>query len=101
MALTPVPITLSQAQAKLADWQAALEAASTGQSYSVEGQTLTRQDVETIRAEIQRWHNTVTALQQRLTSGTIRPMGAQATFPAPGQGAGGIIPVDVWESGLT
>ena len=66
----------------------ALEAASTGSSYSIEGQTLTRQDVTTIRAEIQRWHNTVNAITDRL-NGTVRPMGATACFPAPGSGSSG------------
>ena len=91
----PSPTTLAQAQARLAQWQEALEAASTGSSYSIEGQTLTRQDVPTIRAEIQRWHNTVTAITQRL-KGRVRPMGATAAFDAPGRGAGGIIPQDLW-----
>ena len=101
MVLSPPPITLADAQAKLAAWQTALEAASTGASYSVEGQTVTRQDVDVIRAEIQRWHNTVTALQQRLSGGTIRPLGAQASFPTPGSGAWGIIPGTLWTDGRT
>ena len=91
----PSPTTLAQAQARLADWQAALEAASTGSSYSIEGQTVTRQDVPTIRAEIQRQHNTVTAIAQRL-KGSVRPMGATALFNAPGGGAGGIISDAMW-----
>lgn len=84
--LPPSPITLANAQGQLANWMKALEAASTGASYSIEGQTLTRQDVPTIRAEIQRWHVTVTAITERL-NGRVRPMGAVACFPAPG-GAG-------------
>ena len=83
MALEPSPITLDQAQTRLAEWNRALEAASTGASYSVEGQTVTRQDVNLIRAEVQRWHNTVNAITQRL-QGTVRPMGAVASFPPPG-----------------
>jgi hypothetical protein len=88
-------MTLASAQARLAAWNAALEAASTGFSYSIEGQTVTRQDIGQIRAEIRRWHNTVVALQQRL-NGTVRPLGAQAVFDPPGQGAGGIIPGSLW-----
>lgn len=95
MALTPAPVTLASAQAQLANWQAALEAASTGASYSIEGQTVTRQDITLIRAEIRRWSNTVAAITQRL-NGTVRPLGAQALFPTPGSGAGGIIPDALW-----
>jgi len=85
MALTPSPMTLAQAQASLAQWQTALEHASTGASYSIGGRTLTRQDVTAIRAEIQRWHNTINAIRARL-NGAVRPMGAVASFPPPGRG---------------
>jgi len=83
--LPPSPITLAQAQERLADWLSALEAASTGASYSIEGQTVTRQDIESIRGEVRRWHNTVLAITARL-QGTSRPLGAQAMFAAPGSG---------------
>ena len=79
MALKPSPITLASAQAQLASWNAALEAASTGASYSIEGQTVTRQDVTLIRAEIRRWHNTVVAITQRL-NGTTRPCAVENGF---------------------
>jgi len=99
--LPPAPLTLAYAQDRLADWLRALEAASTGASYSIEGQTVTRQDVPTIRAEVQRWSNTVTAITQRL-NGTVRPMGATAAFPAPlGGGGGGIIPDGLWRDWRT
>ena len=93
--LKPAPMTLAYATEQLAQWHKALEATSSGQSYSIGGRTLTRQDVQTVRDEIQRWHNTVTALQAR-QQGNVRPLGAQVTFPAPGKGAGGIIPVELW-----
>lgn len=96
----PAPITIAYAQERLADWMRALEAASTGSSYSIEGQTVTRQDVTAIRAEIQRWHNTVTTLTAR-QQGHVRPLGAQAVFPAPGSGAGGIIPDGLWSDWRT
>lgn len=100
--LPPSPITLAQAQDRLTEWLSALEAASTGASYSVEGQTVTRQDIPTIRGEIQRWHNTVLAITQRL-QGTVRPLGAQAMFPTPGRGGTGgqIIPESLWRNPLT
>ena len=88
-------MTLQYAQARLADWLKALEYASTGATYSIEGQTVTRQDVEQIRAEIQRWHNTVNALKAD-AQGLSRPLGAQAVFPTPGQGTAGIIPQSLW-----
>lgn len=90
-------ITLPDAIQNLRDWLAALQATAAGQSYSIGGRTLTRQDNDTIRAEIQRWHNTVTALEAE-ARGQQRPLGATASFPAPGGavGGGGIIPGSVW-----
>lgn len=87
MALEPSPTTLAEAQRQLAQWMAALEAASTGQSYSIDGQTVTRQTVTEIRAEIRRWHNTVNAIRLRL-AGRVRPLGAQVAFPVPGTNGG-------------
>lgn len=100
--LPPSPITLAQAQDRLNDWLGALEAASTGASYSIEGQTVTRQDVDTIRGEVKRWNNTVLAITARL-QGKTRPLGSQALFPAPGRGATGgvIVPDSAWSSPLT
>lgn len=97
MALTPSPMTLAQAQAQLTNWLTALEHASTGGSYSIGGRTLTRQDIPTIRAEVQRWHNSVNAIVQRL-NGTIRPMGATASFPAPGSGGTAMLPFSDWRN---
>lgn len=100
MSLAPAPFTLEYAREQLANWHSALEAASTGATYSIDGQTVTRQDIPQIRAEIQRWHNTVTALTLRL-QGNVRPLGAVACFPVPGRGAGGIIPQSLWTDGRT
>ena len=93
-------LTLGEAQDTLRRWMAALDAASNGQAYSIGGRSLTRQDIPTIRAEIQRWHNTVTALEQE-AAGRQRPLGAQASFAAPGQGTGGLIPGSLWVDGRT
>lgn len=100
MALSPSPTTLADAQAQLANWQTALSHAASGGSYAIGGRTLTRQDVPTIRAEIQRWHNTVTAINERL-QGRVRPMGATASFPSPGSGVAGIVPQDLWSDWRT
>lgn len=96
MAQTPT-LTVAQAKEQLQNWLNALEACSTGSTYSIAGRSLTRQDVPTIRAEIQRWHGTVTTLEQA-AAGNIKPMGASAAFPAPGSGAGpaGIYPQSLW-----
>ena len=93
-------VTLPKAQAQLREWMQALERCSSGASYSLGGRTLTRQDVTTIRAEIQRWHNTVTALEAA-AAGNCRPLGAVASFPAPGAGtgAGGLVSGSDWNSG--
>jgi len=93
--IQPSVMTLAYAQEQLGHWMAALQAASTGSSYSVEGQTVTRQDIPRIREEIQRWHNTVATVQAR-GQGKTRAMGSQVAFPAPGGGSGGIIPQSLW-----
>lgn len=97
-------VTYTEAIANLRQWTEALQATALGQSYSIGGRTLTRQDNETIRSEIRRWHNTVTAMEAEQAGKAARPLGAQAAFPTPGSSptAGGvIIPGSAWESGLT
>lgn len=94
-------VTLTEAQAQLRAWIDARAAIASGQSYSIGGRTLTRQDADTIEANIRRWHNTVAALEAQ-ARGQSRPLGSTAAFPAPGRGAGGgIIPADVWSDGRT
>ncbi len=101
MAQTP-PISLAEAKEQLQNWMQALEACSTGANYSIGGRSLTRQDVPTIRAEIQRWHNAVTTIEAA-QNGYQRPLGASAAFPAPGAGTGpaGIIPQSLWNDWRT
>lgn len=88
MALPPSPITEAYAREQLDNWLAALEAASKGSSYSIGDRSLTRQDLPAIRAEIQRWHNTLSTLGER-AKGRRRSMVAQASFATPGAGTGG------------
>lgn len=45
-------MTLAEAETALAAWDAALVAASRNQSYSIEGRSLTRADVDEIRQTI-------------------------------------------------
>ena len=92
-------VSYAEAAAHLKEWTAALQATATGQSYSIGGRTLTRQDNQTIRAEIRRWHNTVTSLEAD-RRGETRPLGAQARFPTPG-GRGRIVSQSLWEDGRT
>ena len=84
---TTLPLTLADARTELARWMDALQAAATGSSYAIAGRSLTRQNIPEIRGEIRRWHNTVLALEAR-GRGVARALGAQASFPAPGGGAG-------------
>jgi len=55
-------ITLSQAQAALSAWVAADLAVAKGQSYSMNGRSLTLANVREIREQIQYWERRVMAL---------------------------------------
>lgn len=55
-------LTQSQAQARLDDWLAADAAVSRGQSYSIEGRSMTRADAKTIRENIVFWDGQVRRL---------------------------------------
>ena len=93
-------ISYADAVQNLRDWLAALNATAAGSSYSIGGRTLTRQDNETIRAEIQRWHNTVTTLEAA-AQGCSRPLGSSAAFPTPGSGSpatDAIYPGELWRT---
>ena len=96
------PVTIGYATAQLKLWTEALEACSSGANYSIAGRSLTRQDVETvIMPQITRFHRMLGALEQN-AEGTVRPLGAIASFPAPGgRGGHGIIPGVIWRSGQT
>jgi len=97
MSQTP-PTTVAQAKAELQNWENALEVCSTGQTYSIAGRSLTRQDVEAvIMPAITRAHRKLMALEQA-AAGNQRPLGASASFPRPGSGVGpvGIYPQSLW-----
>lgn len=61
-------MTLAEAEAALAAWDAALRAAARGQSYSIEGRSLTRADVPEIRRTID-WLEARIARLQRAANG--------------------------------
>ena len=56
-------LTLSQAETALDAWIAADLAVAKGQSYSMNGRTLTLANVNEIREQIQYWERRVTAFQ--------------------------------------
>ena len=58
-------ITLTTAEARLADWLAADEAVSKSQSYSINGRSLTRADASEIRQQIDYWQGHVTRLSRK------------------------------------
>lgn len=62
-------ITLAQAEAQLATWLAASTAVASGQSYSINGRSLSRVDAGEIREQIDYWQGWVTRLQPRATRG--------------------------------
>lgn len=64
-------ITLAQAEAKLTLWMDAEDKVASGQSYSIQGRSLTRADLGMIGERIDRWERKV----QRLTRGGIRVFG--------------------------
>ena len=64
-------ITLAQAEAKLTLWMDAEDKVASGQSYSIQGRSLTRADLGMIGERIDRWEHKV----QRLTRGGIRVFG--------------------------
>lgn len=95
------PMTLSYAEDQLSKWMAALERCSTGETYSLGNRTLTRQDVEdVIIPQITRWHRTVASIEAA-NDGKSRPLAAQASFAAPGSGAGALYPDSLWRDGRT
>ncbi len=65
-------ITLSEAEAALAEWQAANLQVARSQSYSFAGRTLTRADAAEIRTQIQYWSGQV-ALLRSASSGIAQP----------------------------
>jgi hypothetical protein len=66
-------MNLAEAEAALAAWEAALIAASRGQSYSIEGRSLTRADVGEIRRTIDWLENRIARLRRTATGrGGIR-----------------------------
>lgn len=65
-------ITLEQAQAKLERWLAADDAVASGQSYSIDGRSLSRADAAEIRANIDYWEAKVNRLSR---GGGIRIFG--------------------------
>lgn len=65
--------TLEQAREMHSLWFEAYKAASTGKSYSIEGRTLTRQNISEINKELQRWSDVIASLTgQRSTGRTKR-----------------------------
>jgi hypothetical protein len=58
-------ITLTQAQAALSAWIAADLAVAKGQSYSMNGRSLTLANVREIREQIQYWERRVMALSSQ------------------------------------
>lgn len=57
-------LTTAQAQAHLDQWLAADTAVALGQSYTVEGQTVTRVDAATIRSQITYWTRVLQEIEQ-------------------------------------
>lgn len=60
--------TLEEAKRKFRMWSEAEDAASQGKSYVIDGMSLTRQDLRTIREAMTYWAGRVRALQGRKTS---------------------------------
>lgn len=63
-------MTLAEAEQQLADWEAALAAAQRGKSYTIEGRSLTRQDLGDIRETIDWLEAKVARLTRAAQGGT-------------------------------
>lgn len=100
MALKPARITLGYAIEQRDNWFKALEAAASGQSYSIGGRTLTRQNIGDINAQLGYWINAVKTLELR-QRGIKRKMHARAWFATPGapDGGGAVYGLG-WDTGL-
>lgn len=79
---------IGDVRAEIELWLKARAALASGQSYSIGGRTLTRQDLETVNSMLTQLDRTLKALEAA-AAGQVRPFGAQAAFPAPGRGTGG------------
>ncbi len=64
-------ITLAQAEAKLTLWMDAEDKVATGQSYTIQGRSLTRADLKMVGERIVYWDGWV----KRLTQGGIKVTG--------------------------
>jgi len=95
-------VTIAYAREQLDLWLEALQSCSAGQSYSIGGRTLTRQDTATIRDEISRWSETILDLEAR-ADGRVRSLGAKGAHPTPGSGQGpaNLYPDSIWRDWRT
>lgn len=64
--------TLEQAREMHGLWFEAYKAASTGKSYSIEGRTLTRQNLSEINRELQRWSDMINDLTGQRGAGRLK-----------------------------
>lgn len=65
-------ITLAQAQAQLDAWMSASLAVANGQSYTINGRSLTRANSAEIRENIKFWNDQVNALGQTTRKRKVR-----------------------------
>lgn len=90
---------ISDVRAELELWLKARTALASGQSYSIGGRTLTRQDMQTVDSMLTQLNRSLLALEAN-AAGRVRALGAQSAFPVPGAGGGGdIMPEALWKSG--
>ncbi len=66
-------ITLAQAESKLAEWMAADTKVSSGQSYDIDGRSLSRADARVIKENIEFWDAKVQKLSR--SGGGMKVMG--------------------------
>lgn len=65
--------TKEELEAELAEWKQALRACATGKSYTIDGQTLTRQNMADIRAHISWLMGEMAKLEGRSSAVFVRP----------------------------
>lgn len=68
------PWTLEEIQDNLNTWKQAYQAAASNKSYTIDGRTLTRQDIATIKKELAYWQDELANINGQRINRVMRVM---------------------------